>query len=96
VAIPLNFKGGFQLAESNSATSALLRFKSIAPSTVYDGAPPTSPFPANLYLLSDSFNVLVDTAYSTSQSLQFGGRNLAFTGYYTPSTYDATRMHLMF
>jgi hypothetical protein len=96
VAIPLNFKGGFQLTESNSATSALLRFNSKAPSTVYDGTPPTSPFPAKLYLLSESFQVLVDTVYSNSISLQFGGHNLAFTGNYTPSTYQATTMFLMF
>lgn len=43
-----------------------------------------------------SFQVIVDTAYNQSISLQFGERNLAFTGNYTPSTYDPTRMFLMF
>lgn len=93
---PLNFSGGFQLTESNSATSASLKLKREPFSFINQGASPSSPFPANLYLKSDSFRTLVDTGYSNHIALQFGGKNLAFTGDYTPSTYDATRMFLAF
>jgi hypothetical protein len=43
-----------------------------------------------------SFQVLIDTIYSQDINLTFGGKNLAFTVSYTPSSYDATRMFLIF
>lgn len=49
-----------------------------------------------LLRFNKSFQVLVDTVYNQDINLQLGSNSLAFTGNYNQSTYDSTRMFLMF
>jgi hypothetical protein len=51
---------------------------------------------ALLRFKSKTFQVLVDTVYNQDISIQFGGRNLAFTGNYIPAAYNLARMFIMF
>mgnify|MGYP000884237798 CR=1 FL=1 len=93
---PLHVNGGLQLTESNSATSASLKLIKKAFEFINQGVSPSSVFPANLYLKSESYKVTIETGYSLHITLQLGNNSYAFTGNYTPSTYDATRMFLAF
>lgn len=95
MASPLNLNGGFQATVSNPVASASLRFLSEAPSVIADTNPPVVIYPANLYLNYESPQTVVDSVYTLHASLQFGGKNLAFTGNYTPSTYNPALMMFM-
>ncbi len=95
---PLNFKGGFQLTESNPVNLATLKFKNKAPSLIADTNPPVSLFPAKLFLKVESFQTIIDSVFSNHITLQFGSSNLVLTsaGEGPVNPYNPTQMFMMF
>ena len=98
MASPLNFKGGFQLTESSSVHTPLLRFNRKSPSIISDTNPPVVIFPAKLYLKKESSIISVSTIYNQHVSLQFSSHSLTLTKNYIPpiTEYDKTKMFMIF
>lgn len=96
MASPLEFRGGLQLTQQNSQTSAALRWRRSGPAIIPEtGNIPPAGYP--LHFREASPGVLVETVYTQHVSLEFGGHNLALTpAGVLPPTYNATRMFLMF
>lgn len=96
MASPLEFRGGLQLTQQNSQTSAALRWRRSGPAIIPETG---NILPAGypLHFRRKSSGVILETVYTQHVSLEFGGHNLALTpsGVQPPAA-NTNRMFFMF
>ena len=96
MASPLHLKGGFQLTQQTSETSAALRWVRHAPSFISEaGFDPPAGYP--LHFREQAPGVTIETVYTQHISLELvGGSLVVIPSGVLPPAYNATRMFLMF